>query len=219
MASNSVPSNSPTDFSSVLHKSPFTTITSAATLRMLKLTHMSWRTKSHDWKKKMIESGGRSVTVIRSGTNDGKPSGVVKIVDCGEVIEDKKNNVVEPVKDTSSDDSSDRRVKKRRGSTVREKLRKQRKSSPSDSDSDSYSSESDSDSDSESESEADSDSSSSSAGGNRRKKRSTKKEVKQRKNKRKEKRRLSGKRSKRRSSGSSSETESGSSISDDGKAN
>nr|KAJ0217486.1 hypothetical protein LSAT_V11C300120900 [Lactuca sativa] len=39
------------------------------------------------------------VTVIRSGTNDGKPSGVVKIVDFGEVIEDKKNNVVEPVKD------------------------------------------------------------------------------------------------------------------------
>lgn len=32
------------------------------------------------------------------GTSDGKPSGVVKIVDCGEVIEDKKNNVVEPVK-------------------------------------------------------------------------------------------------------------------------
>lgn len=92
---------------------------------------MSWRTKSHDWKKKMIESGGRryvylfliilslffllsslfltgnvlmgmllvcSVTVIRSGTNDGKPSGVVKIVDFGEVIEDKNNNVVEPVK-------------------------------------------------------------------------------------------------------------------------
>lgn len=36
--------------------------------------------------------------MIRSGTNDGKPSGVVKIVDFGEVIEDKKNNVVEPVK-------------------------------------------------------------------------------------------------------------------------
>nr|KAJ0197158.1 hypothetical protein LSAT_V11C700378880 [Lactuca sativa] len=66
---------------------------------MFRLTHMSWRTKSHDWKKKMIESGGRSVTVIRSGTNDGKPSGVVKIVDFGEVIEDKKNNVVEPVKE------------------------------------------------------------------------------------------------------------------------
>nr|KAJ0190958.1 hypothetical protein LSAT_V11C800450870 [Lactuca sativa] len=82
------------------------------------------------------------------GTSDGKPSGVVKIVDCGEVIEDKKNNVVEPLKekrtvkkDTSSDNSSDRRVKKRRGSTVREKLRKRRKSSPSDSDFDSYSSE------------------------------------------------------------------------------
>nr|KAJ0219671.1 hypothetical protein LSAT_V11C200071600 [Lactuca sativa] len=66
---------------------------------MFRLTHMSWRTKSHDWKKKMIESGGRSVTVIRSGTNDGKPSGVVKIVDFGKVIEDKKNNVVEPVKE------------------------------------------------------------------------------------------------------------------------
>ncbi|XP_023773039.1 peptidyl-prolyl cis-trans isomerase CYP63 isoform X1 [Lactuca sativa] len=163
------------------------------------------------------------------GTSDGKPSGVVKIVDCGEVIEDKKNNVVEPVKGkkkktvkkdiSSSDDSSDGRVKKRRGSSIREKLRKRRKYSPSDSDSESYSSESDSDSYSESESEADSDSSSSSAGGKRRKKRSTKKEVKQRKNKRKEKRRLPGKRSRRRSSGSSSETESGSSSSDDGKAN
>ncbi|CAH1447361.1 unnamed protein product [Lactuca virosa] len=162
------------------------------------------------------------------GTSDGKPSGVVKIVDCGEVIEDKKNNVVDPVKgkkkktvkkDVSTDDSSDGRVKKRRGSTIREKLRKRRKYSPSDSDSESYSSESDSDSYSESESEADSDSSSSSAGGKRRRKRSTKKEVKQRKNKRKEKRRLPGKRSKRRSSGSSSETESGSSSSDDGKAN
>ncbi|CAI9300635.1 unnamed protein product [Lactuca saligna] len=165
------------------------------------------------------------------GTSDGKPSGVVKIVDCGEVIEDKKNNVVESVKgkkkktvkkDTSSDDSSDGRVKKRRGSTIREKSRRRRKYSPSDSDSDSESYSSESDSDSDSESEADSDSSSSSAGGKRRKKRSTKKEVKvkQRKNKRKEKRRLPGKRSsKRRSSGSSSETESGSSSSDDGKAN
>ncbi|CAI9286868.1 unnamed protein product [Lactuca saligna] len=50
-----------------------------------------------------------------------------------------------------------------------------------------------------SESEADSDSSRSSAGGKRRKKRSTKKEVKQRKIKQKEKRQLPGKSSKRRS--------------------
>ncbi|CAI9287882.1 unnamed protein product [Lactuca saligna] len=205
MASNSVPSNSPTDFSFVLHKSPFTTITSAASRQPLIAIplftgYIIWQETCVFGK---VTKGMETIKKIELlGTSDGKPSGVVKIVDCGEI---KKNNVVEPVKrkktvkkDTSSDDSSDRRVKKRHGSTIREKLRKRRKSSPSDSDSDSYSSESDSDSDSESESEADSDSSSSSAGGNRRKKRSTKKEVKQRKNKRKEKRRLSGKRSKRR---------------------
>ncbi|KAI3506808.1 hypothetical protein L1887_21373 [Cichorium endivia] len=162
------------------------------------------------------------------GTADGKPSGVVKIADCGEVFEEKKNNVVESgkgkkkrsvKKDISSDDSSDSdgRAKKRRGSVDKRKKRRKyssSESSSSGSDSESYSSESDS----YSESESDSDSSD----GKRRRKRSTKKDVKQRKNKRKEKRGLSGKRSKRkskRSSESSSESESGSSSSDDGKAN
>ena len=32
------------------------------------------------------------------GTSDGKPSGLVKIADCGEVSEDKKSNVVESEK-------------------------------------------------------------------------------------------------------------------------
>ncbi|KAI3749437.1 hypothetical protein L2E82_20049 [Cichorium intybus] len=160
-------------------------------------------------------------TIEQLGTADGKPSGVVKIVDCGEVFEEKKNNVVESrkgkkkksgKKDISSDDSSDSdgRAKKRRGSVDKRKKRRKYSSSSSDSDSESYSSESDS----YSESESDSD-------GKRRRKRSTKKDVKQRKNKRKEKRGLSGKRSKRkskRSSESSSEPESGSSSSDDGKA-
>lgn len=174
------------------------------------------------------------------GTSDGKPSGLVKIADCGEVSEDKKNNAVETEKGkrkksgkkaVSSDDSSDGRAKKPRGTTVKDKRKKRKKyssseSSSSDSDSDSYSSESDSYS--ESDSEAESDSSSSSSDGKRRKKRSTK-DGKHRKTKRretrKEKRGLAGKRSKRKSKWSSegsSETESGSassSGSDDEKAN
>ncbi|XP_024981332.1 peptidyl-prolyl cis-trans isomerase CYP63 isoform X2 [Cynara cardunculus var. scolymus] len=175
------------------------------------------------------------------GTSDGKPSGLVKITDCGEVSEDKKNNAVESEKGKrkksgkkaiSSDDSSDGRGIKRRGKTIRDKRKKRKKyssseSSSSGSDSESYSSESDSYL--ESDSEADSDSSSSSSDGRRRKKKSTMKDGKQRKTKRrearKEKRGLAGKRSKRKSkwsSESSSETESkstSSSGSDDEKAN
>ncbi|KAI3678877.1 hypothetical protein L6452_38181 [Arctium lappa] len=174
------------------------------------------------------------------GTSDGKPSGLVKIADCGEVSEDKKNNAVESEKGKrkksgkkaiSSDDSSDGRVKKRRGTTVKDKRKKRKKyssseSSSSGSDSESYSSESDSYS--ESDSEADSDSSSSSSDGKRRKKRSTKdgkKHKTKRRETRKKKRGLASKRSKRKSkwsSESSSETESGSassSGSDDEKAN
>ncbi|XP_076928526.1 peptidyl-prolyl cis-trans isomerase CYP63-like isoform X2 [Bidens hawaiensis] len=162
------------------------------------------------------------------GTVDGKPSGLVKIADCGEIFEDKKNNARESDKgkkektgkkaissDESPDESSDDRVKKRRGSTANDKRKKRRKysSSESDSDSDSYSSESDS------YSESDSDSSSSSDRRHR-KKRSKKRNVKQTKSKR---RGLTSRRSKRkskRSSDSSSDSESGStsSSSDDGKA-
>ncbi|KVH94349.1 Cyclophilin-like peptidyl-prolyl cis-trans isomerase domain-containing protein [Cynara cardunculus var. scolymus] len=149
------------------------------------------------------------------GTSDGKPSGLVKITDCGEVSEDKKNNAVESEKGKrkksgkkaiSSDDSSDGRGIKRRGKTIRDKRKKRKKyssseSSSSGSDSESYSSESDSYL--ESDSEADSDSSSSSSDGRRRKKKSTMKDGKQRKTKRrearKEKRGLAGKRSKRKS--------------------
>ncbi|KAI3806026.1 hypothetical protein L1987_21916 [Smallanthus sonchifolius] len=155
------------------------------------------------------------------GTPDGKPSGLVKITDCGEVSEDKKNNVESDKgknkktgkKDISSDESLDGRVKKRRGSTVSDKRKKRRKYSSSESSS--------SDSDSGSSSESDSDSSSSSDG-RRHKKRSKKRTGKQNKNKR---RGSAAKRSKRKSkwsSESSSESESGStssSRSDDGKAN
>nr|XP_043636734.1 peptidyl-prolyl cis-trans isomerase CYP18-4 isoform X4 [Erigeron canadensis] len=125
------------------------------------------------------------------GTSDGKPDGLVKIVDCGEVSEDKKDSALKSEKGIgnkkksgkkaiSSDDSSDGRAKKRRGSTLRDKRKKRRKyssseSSSSGSDSESYSSESDSDSVS--------DSSSSSSDGRRRKKRSTKRDGKQRRTK------------------------------------
>nr|XP_043636732.1 peptidyl-prolyl cis-trans isomerase CYP63 isoform X2 [Erigeron canadensis] len=167
------------------------------------------------------------------GTSDGKPDGLVKIVDCGEVSEDKKDSALKSEKGIgnkkksgkkaiSSDDSSDGRAKKRRGSTLRDKRKKRRKyssseSSSSGSDSESYSSESDSDSVS--------DSSSSSSDGRRRKKRSTKRDGKQRRTKLRKAKKLKrvpvSKRSNRtsKSSDSSSESKSGSSSSDDGKAN
>ncbi|MFS7975176.1 putative peptidylprolyl isomerase [Helianthus anomalus] len=164
------------------------------------------------------------------GTRDGKPSGLVKITDCGEISEDKKNNVVESGKGKkkkagkkalSSDESSDGRVKNRRGSSVNDKRKKRRKYSSSESSSSDSDSESDS-SDSDSFSESDSDSSSS-RDARRRRKRSKKRNGKQNKNKR---RGLTARRSKRkskRSSESSSESESGSSSSssssDDRKAN
>ncbi|XP_055813210.1 peptidyl-prolyl cis-trans isomerase CYP63 [Solanum dulcamara] len=121
--------------------------------------------------------------VEQLGTDNGKPSGLVKIVDCGEMSEKKSNDTTKAEKGKnkkferalSSDDDSDSQVKgKRKSSTNRKKKKKRRYSS-----SDSYSSETDTDSssDSDSDSKLDSYSSSSSGDGRRKKrKRSTKKE-------------------------------------------
>ncbi|KAK4732003.1 hypothetical protein R3W88_024991 [Solanum pinnatisectum] len=117
------------------------------------------------------------------GTDSGKPSGLVKIVDCGEMSEKKSNDTSKAEKGKnkksaralSSDDDSDSQEKgKRKSSTNRKKKKKRRYSS-----SDSYSSETDTDSSSDSDSDSKLDSySSSSSGDERRKKRkrSTKKE-------------------------------------------
>ncbi|CAN4093677.1 unnamed protein product [Withania somnifera] len=121
------------------------------------------------------------------GTDNGKPSGVVKIVDCGEMSERKSNYTTKAekvknkksVRDLSSDDDSDSLAKRKRTPSTNRKKRKKRRYSSSDS----YSSETDTDSSSDSDSDSDSDSkldsySSSSSGDGRRKKRkrSTKKE-------------------------------------------
>ncbi|KAM7501389.1 hypothetical protein LguiB_000293 [Lonicera macranthoides] len=175
------------------------------------------------------------------GTGDGKPLGLVKIVDCGETSGDKSNNAVDvgrggkkkkSGKAPSSDDSSDGQAKGRRKTSLKSgrKKRKKRHSSSdsysSDTDSDSYSSESDSYSESDSESESDSHSSSSSSDGrNRKKRKSTKRERHQRRKKKKDGRKEKrggrhDKRSRRNSKWSSSGTESGSggsSSSDDEK--
>ncbi|KAK9067593.1 hypothetical protein SSX86_011704 [Deinandra increscens subsp. villosa] len=175
---------------------------------------------------KVIKGMDTIKKIEQLGTADGKPSGLVKISDCGEISEDKKNNVESDKgkkkrtgkKALSSDEDSDGRVKKRRGTTVTDKRKKRRKyssseSSSSDADSESYSSGSDSFSDS--------DSGSSSSSDGRRRKKSKKRNGKHNKNKR---RGLTARRSKRKSklsSESSSESESestNSSSSDDGKA-
>lgn len=154
------------------------------------------------------------------GTDSGKQSGLVKIVDCGEMSEKKSNVTTKAEKGKnkksaralSSDDDSDSREKgKRKSSSNRKKRKKKRYSS-----SDSYSSETDTDSssDSDSDSKLDSYSSSSSGDGRRKKrKRSTKKE-KSRHGKKKDRKRTrrrvhQNKRSRRKwSSESSSGTDS-----------
>ncbi|GMP90834.1 hypothetical protein CsSME_00041794 [Camellia sinensis var. sinensis] len=117
------------------------------------------------------------------GTADGKPSQVVKIVDCGEISESKiqdadgaeKGKKKKPSKAVSSGDSSDGQRKEKRKTPLKDKRKKRKKrysssdSYSSDTDSDSNSSETDSDSDSESDSYL----SSSSSDGRPRKRRST----------------------------------------------
>uniref|UniRef100_A0A5B6ZTE2 peptidylprolyl isomerase n=1 Tax=Davidia involucrata TaxID=16924 RepID=A0A5B6ZTE2_DAVIN len=175
------------------------------------------------------------------GASDGKPSQLVKIVDCGEASENKLHDAVKAEKGKKkksgktlpSDDSSDKQVKGRRKTFLKDKKKKRKRrysssdSYSSDTDSDSYSSETDSDSDSESDSYS---SSSSSDGRHRNKRRSTKRERqrgKKRRDGRRHKRVRRGKRSRHRSkwsSESSSGTESQSTSStrnssDDEKAN
>ncbi|KAL3849909.1 hypothetical protein ACJIZ3_011791 [Penstemon smallii] len=164
------------------------------------------------------------------GTTDGKPSGLVKIIDCGETSETKMPNSAggekgkkkKSARDIPSDDGSDGQAKGKRKPSLKDKRRKRSysssDSSSSESDSDSYSSETDSYSDSSS----DTYSSSSSSDGRRRKKRKpTKRERHQRGKKRRDGKREKGKaqhdkRSKRKSkrnSGSSSDSDSSSSRS------
>lgn len=173
------------------------------------------------------------------GTADGKPSQVVKIIDCGETSESKSEYSVDAekrkkkriVKAVPSDDSSDEQAKTRRKSSLKDK-KKKRKRKYSSSDSSSYTSsdtESDSDSISDSDSDLDSYSSSSSSDGRRhKKKRSTKRNTHQSRKKRDKRRDRKGGHNEKRarhkskrisvsSSGSGSTSSSGSS-SDDEKA-
>lgn len=154
------------------------------------------------------------------GTDTGKPSGLVKIVDCGEMSERNSNDTTKAekgknkksVRALSSDDDVDNQGKgKRKSSTNRKKKKKRRYSS-----SDSYSSETDTDSSSDSDSDSKLDSYSSSSSGDERskkRKRSTKKE-KSRRGKKKDRKRMRtrvhrNKRSRRKwSSESSSGTDS-----------
>ncbi|XP_024018859.1 peptidyl-prolyl cis-trans isomerase CYP63 isoform X2 [Morus notabilis] len=127
--------------------------------------------------------------IEQEGTADGKPSGIVKIVDCGETSASKIQTAVEKEtgkkkksgKAPASEDSSGKGVIGRKKKSLKDKRRKRRRKYSS---SDSYSSDSESessysDSDSESDSASDSDSSlsdSSSSDGRRRKKKSTKRD-------------------------------------------
>lgn len=118
--------------------------------------------------------------VEQVGTTDGKPSGIVKIVDCGETSDSKVRDAVgaqkgrkkKTAKSVSSDDTSDDQAKA--SAKGRRKKKKPKYSSDSYS-SDSYSSDTDSYSDSDSDDESDSRSSSSSSDRrNRKRKRSAK---------------------------------------------
>ncbi|CAL5353724.1 unnamed protein product [Camellia sinensis] len=159
------------------------------------------------------------------GTADGKPSQVVKIVDCGEISESKiqdadgaeKGKKKKPSKAVSSGDSSDGQRKEKRKTPLKDKRKKRKKrysssdSYSSDTDSDSNSSETDSDSDSESDSYL----SSSSSDGRPRKRRSTRRRRPQHVKKRRDgqKKRSRGRRDKKSrgkskwSSDSSSDTD------------
>nr|XP_048336290.1 peptidyl-prolyl cis-trans isomerase CYP63 isoform X5 [Ziziphus jujuba var. spinosa] len=165
------------------------------------------------------------------GTADGKPSGTVKIVDCGDNAESKIHHSVEKDKGKkrksgkipSSGNVSDEEVRGRKKS-LKEKRKKRRRrrysssdsySSKTESDSDNTDSDSDSESDTASDSEK-SPSDSSSSDGRHRKRKSSKRDKNQHRRKRgdrrrERKRRRHDKRSRRkpkRRSDSSSDTES-----------
>ncbi|XP_060963772.1 peptidyl-prolyl cis-trans isomerase CYP63-like [Cannabis sativa] len=174
------------------------------------------------------------------GSADGKPSGPVKIADCGEtsaskitdVVEKEKGNKKKSGKVPTSDDSADKGGGRQKKSLKDKRKKRRRKRYSS---SDSYSSDSESESsysDSESDSDSDSDSSlsdSSSSDGKHRKKKSARKDKFQQGRKRKvrEKERKRGRKDKRSrriskrrsdsSSGTDSESISGGSSRDNRK--
>ncbi|GER29732.1 peptidyl-prolyl cis-trans isomerase [Striga asiatica] len=153
------------------------------------------------------------------GSSGGKPSGLVKIVDCGEMSKIDPQNAVEVDKEKKKKPaSSDGQAKGKKKEPIKTKRRKRSYSS-----SDSYSSSSDSYSDSDSgsdssrtESHSDSDSdtdsysSTSSSDGRRRKRRKLVKRGRHQHGKRKQRERRSrrSRRRSKRSSGSSSDTDS-----------
>ncbi|KAK3036895.1 hypothetical protein RJ639_031513 [Escallonia herrerae] len=155
------------------------------------------------------------------GTDDGKPSGLVKIVNCGETTEGKTKDAVGADKGKKKksgkatyDDSSDGNHKGRRKTSLSNRRKKRkRKYSSSDSYSSSTESDSSSDTDSGSYSESESDSSSSSSEGRHRKKRrSTKRNRHQYRKKRRDRGRVDkySRRKSKRSTESTSDSKSGS---------
>lgn len=160
------------------------------------------------------------------GTTDGRTSGLVKIVDCGEVSNGKMQSSIvaekekkkKPATEDASNDDSDSHAKRKPKASLKDKRRKRSYSS-----SGPDSSETDSHSDSESDASSESYSSSSSSDGRRRKKRKLTKKGKRQhgkkgrageRKKRRAHRSRRSKRNSRRYSGSSSDTDiSGSSSS------
>ncbi|KAL6505172.1 hypothetical protein OROGR_024989 [Orobanche gracilis] len=168
------------------------------------------------------------------GTADGKPSGLVKIVDCGDMSMTNTENAVEVGKEKKkssargvpfNNDGSGDQAKGKQKASVKIKRRKRRYSSSdsysstSDSDSDSYSSDSDSySSDSDSDSSSESYSSTSSSDGRRKKRRKLTKRGRRPHGKRgcgrqRARRNRRAKRKSKRSSASSSDTDSSGSTS------
>ncbi|GAB4841652.1 hypothetical protein Ancab_022366 [Ancistrocladus abbreviatus] len=179
------------------------------------------------------------------GTPQGQPSQVVKIVDCGEVYDDKSQTAVGSEKGkkkksrkalTSDDSSSDGKARERRKRSLKDRRKRRRdtssdsySSSETDSDSDSYTSDSDSLSYSDTESDLSSSESSSSGDGRHQKRKRARKSVQMHRRKRtdghgrgRHRRDVKSRRKSKwssSSSGSETETENSSrSISDDGRS-
>ncbi|MBA0789986.1 hypothetical protein Gohar_014661 [Gossypium harknessii] len=167
---------------------------------------------NHDLDRKYIVFGqlvqGNEVLkkIENVGDEEGIPTVTVKIINCGEVIEDKRKNKLRMGKDASSGANNyevRRKGKNKKSSRDKRKKRRRHYSSDSDSSSDSEIESSESDSDSDSYLSSSSDISSSSDDGHKKRKRYFKRgkyrRGKKRERRRDKKRKRRDKRSKRKS--------------------